>query len=97
MSDCEENYFLALHLCAAKYPEKMHPQVIFKYWKNNFREQAFFNTHAKTILTNWLVNQSAIALAVLENPELSVREISKELFKSSVDYNCKFVVGHDCK
>lgn len=90
----EENCFLASRLYAAKYPDRRHPQVkCFEILKERFERTGHIEYEkrgkAKTILTN--ENQLAISLAVVENPELSVREISRdlEISKSSVSRSLK--------
>lgn len=72
-------YALAVgfHVYAAKYHDVKHPKV--KCFRNESSEQATSNPNkksgAKIILTD--EDQFAIGLAVVENSELSVNDISR--------------------
>ncbi|KAJ8909342.1 hypothetical protein NQ315_005970 [Exocentrus adspersus] len=89
IGSCEENCFLASRVYAQKFPERRHPD---SRSLENLRER--FNrtgsvayekqTRTKTVLNE--ENALAISIAIVENPRISVRDISRDLGikKSSV-------------
>ncbi|KAJ8912663.1 hypothetical protein NQ315_008991 [Exocentrus adspersus] len=89
IGSCEENCFLASRVYAQRFPERRHPD---SRSLENLRER--FNrtgsvayekqTRTKTVLNE--ENALAISLAIVENPRISVRDISRDLGikKSSV-------------
>ncbi|KAJ8909828.1 hypothetical protein NQ315_003706 [Exocentrus adspersus] len=82
IGSCEENCFLASRVYAQRFPERRHPD---SRSLENLRER--FNrtgsvayekqTRTKTVLNE--ENALAISLAIVENPIISVRDISRDL------------------
>lgn len=90
----DENCLLASRLYASKYPDRRHPQVkCFTTLKDRFERTGSIHyekkSRAKPILNE--ENQLDVSLAVVENPDLSVREISRNLniSKTSVSKSLK--------
>lgn len=88
------NCLLASRLYAQKYPDRRHPQVIcFEKLKDRFERTANANYEKKTRSKSVLheENELNITLSVVENPEISVRELSKNLDigKSSISKSLK--------
>lgn len=86
---CDENCFLASRVYAQKFPDRRHPDVrSLQNVKERFDRTGSVayekKTRSKSVLTE--DNELAITLAVVENPEASVRNISRdlEIKKSSV-------------
>lgn len=89
IGECLGNCFLASRVYAEKFPNNRHPDDrVLKKLKERFEHTGSVEykkeTRTKSVLNE--ENQLAITMSVVETPEISVRQISKnlEISKSSV-------------